>query len=146
LIESSSQEIRVPKVDEVAKSRSVSEIESDLLAAEKAYGDAEKRLKDAQRERQAALEAINKHQSEFDQAIAQLRQRSSPDSHWGACGNAGETLMLGPSVAISGPAEHVFDTRKQPKPQLKSVSAQFDHLRAVLEDQASNGNAREQES
>ena len=146
MIESSSQEIGVPKVDEVAKSRSVSEIESDLLAAEKAYGDAEKRLKDAQRERQVALEAINKHQTEFDQAIAQLRQRSSPDSHWGDGGTAGETLMLGPSVAISGPAEHVFDTRKQPKPQLKSVSAQFDHLRAVLEDQASNGNAREQES
>jgi hypothetical protein len=146
LIGSSSQEIRVPNVDGVAKRRSVGEIESDLLAAETAYGDAEKRLKDAQRERQAALEAINKHQTEFDQAIAQLRQRSSPDSHWGAGGTAGETLMLGPSVAISGPAEHVFDNRKQPKPKLRTVSAQFDRLRSVLEDQAPNGNAREQES
>lgn len=146
LFESSSQEIRVPKVDGVANSRSVGEIESDLLAAESAYGDAEKRLKDAQRERQAALEAINKHQTEFDQAIAQLRERSSPDSRWGAGGTAGEMLMLGSGVAIQAPAEHVFDARKQPKPQLRSVSAQFDHLRSVLEDQAPNGNAHEQES
>jgi len=136
----------VPKVDGVANGRSVGEIESDLLAAESAYGDAERRLKDAQRERQAALEAINKHQTEFDQAIAQLRQRSSPDSHWGAGGTTGEMLMLGSAVAIPGPAEHVFDTRKQPKPQLRSVSAQFDHLRSVLEDQTPNGNAQEQES
>ena len=136
----------MPNVDRVANSRSVGEIESDLLAAETAYGDAEKRLKDAQRERQAALEAINKHQTEFDQAIAQLRQRSSPDSHWGAGGTPGETLMLGPSGTVSGPAEHVFDSRKQQKPKLRSVSAQFDHLRSMVEDEARIGNAREQES
>lgn len=136
----------MPNVDGVANRRSVGEIESDLLAAETAYGDAEKRLKDAQRERQAALEAINKHQTEFDQAIAQLRQGSSPDSHWRAGGPAGETLMLGPSVAISGPAEHVFEATQQPRPKLRSVSAQFDHLRSVLEEQAPNGKAHEQES
>lgn len=62
--------------------RSLALIESDLLKAEAKFAEADARLKEAQRDRVAALDTINKHQTEFDEAVAELRQRSTPGSKW----------------------------------------------------------------
>lgn len=65
-------------------SRSLADIEGDLLKAEAAYADADARLRHAERERQSALLAINEHQAEFDEAVALLRRRSTRGSRWSA--------------------------------------------------------------
>lgn len=62
--------------------RTIAEIESDLLKAEEIFADADARLRKAERDRRAALDAVNTHQMEFDEAFAALRQRSIPDSKW----------------------------------------------------------------
>lgn len=62
--------------------RTLAEIESDLLDAEKAFDEADTRLKKAECDRRDALDAVNKHQAEIDEAIAQLRQRSIVCSKW----------------------------------------------------------------
>ncbi|MCJ2179811.1 hypothetical protein [Novosphingobium album (ex Hu et al. 2023)] len=62
--------------------RSLAAIESNLHQAGEAFADASTRLQEAERDRNRALEAINKHQVEFDEAIARLRQQSTPGSKW----------------------------------------------------------------
>lgn len=57
-------------------------IENNLLKAEEAFADADARFKEAERDRRAALETINMHQSEMDEAIAELRQHSFPGTKW----------------------------------------------------------------
>jgi hypothetical protein len=76
-------------------SRSLAQIESDMIAAEAAYAEAENRLNQAQRDRDAALAAINRHQSELDAAVGRLRERSPAGSVWkGKGGSAAGVLML----------------------------------------------------
>jgi hypothetical protein len=62
--------------------RALAQIEGDLLKAEAAFADADARLKEAQRDRDAALETINQHQIEFDHGVSDLRKRSTPGSRW----------------------------------------------------------------
>ena len=62
--------------------RALAEIESDLLKAEAAFADAYKRLEEAERDRCAAIETINRHQTEFDTAVSGLRLRSTAGSRW----------------------------------------------------------------
>lgn len=75
--------------------RALALIESDMIAAEKAYTEAENRLNQAERDRDTALAAINRHQSELDAAVAHLRERSPAGSAWKAeRGGAAAVLML----------------------------------------------------
>lgn len=62
--------------------RSLAQIESDLVAAEATFANADARCKEAERERQDAFDRLNVHQVELDDAIAQLRERSIPGSRW----------------------------------------------------------------
>lgn len=75
-------------------SRNLAQIESDMTAAEAAYAEAEKRLEQAQKDRDAALVAINRHQSELDMAVSRLRERSPAGSHWKGADDAAAVLML----------------------------------------------------
>jgi hypothetical protein len=75
--------------------RALAEIESDLLKAEAAFVDADKRLEKAERDRCAAIETINRHQTEFDAAVSGLRLRSTAGSRWRLeVGQPEEALML----------------------------------------------------
>lgn len=70
--------------------RCLAGIESDLREAEQAYADADARYIEAENDRRAAIEAINRHQSEMDHAVGQLRQYSIPGTHWNSGPAAGE--------------------------------------------------------
>jgi hypothetical protein len=75
--------------------RSLAQIESDMIAAEQAYSAADERLNQAQRDRDAALAAIDKHQFELDAAVDRLRERSPAGSIWrGSGAGAAGVLML----------------------------------------------------
>lgn len=75
--------------------RTLAQIESDMVTAEEAYAEAEERFKQAQLDRDAALAAINQHQSELDEAITRLRDRSPAASLWqGKSDGAAAVLML----------------------------------------------------
>ena len=75
--------------------RALAEIESDLLKSEAAFADADKRLEAAERDRRAAIDTINRHQMEFDTAVAGLRLRSTAGSRWRLeMGQADPALML----------------------------------------------------
>lgn len=62
--------------------RALAEIESDLLKAGEAFAEADTRLKEAECDRLAAIESIDKCQMEFDEAVAELRQGSIPGTKW----------------------------------------------------------------
>jgi hypothetical protein len=66
----------------LANERSLAQLESDLLGAEATFADADHRLKQAERDRNAALDTINQLQWAFDEAIESLRQRGTPGSKW----------------------------------------------------------------
>lgn len=81
--------------DAMQGARSLAQIESDMVAAEAAFADADARLRQAERDRHAAIEALNRHQSEVDAAIARLRLRSPEGSTWHRqAGGGKEVLML----------------------------------------------------
>ena len=113
-----------------ASRRSLAEIENDLIKAETAYSDADKRMTHAKRERQIALEAINQHQVELEAALAALRQRSTPGSRWHPDDHPEDVLSLGSEAELS---ECVEDVEESPSslsaPTVKSVSAHFDRLK-----------------
>lgn len=67
-----------PKTD----GRSLAQIESDLLNAETVFAEADARVVEAQRDRSAALDAINKHQMEIDGVLAGMRMGSTAGSKW----------------------------------------------------------------
>lgn len=76
-------------MEEPTSSRTLAQIEGDLLSAEASYNDAVARLRDAERDLRSALATINRHQQEIDAAIGSLRQRSPEGSNWrGANGPA----------------------------------------------------------
>lgn len=62
--------------------RGLAGIEADLLKAEEAFADADARFKEAEQDRRAALETINLHQREMDEAFAELRKLSIPGTRW----------------------------------------------------------------
>lgn len=107
--------------------RTLAQIESDLLEAEAAFGDADHRLKDADRDRRAAIDAINKHQVEFDEAVTELRRRSAAGSRW-------RLEMESPEDAlILQPADIAVDTNASERPRIASVSEEFDRLKSLVE-------------
>ena len=121
-----------------ASGRSLAEIENDLVKAETAYTDADRRMTHAKRERQSALEAINRHQAELDAALAALRQRSTPGSRWRPDDDQPEdVLSLDSEDELS---ESVEDVEESPSslstPTVKSVSAHFDRLKFHAEQSA----------
>lgn len=75
-------------------SRTLGQIEQDMIASEAAFADADKRLRQAESDRRAALEAINRHQSEIDRAISRLRQRSPDGSSWKPDRDAGKPVLM----------------------------------------------------
>lgn len=83
-------------------SRSLAEVETDLLEAESVYADADARMKAARSERTAAIESINRHQRELDSLIAELRQRSVPGTRWRSeLASDAELLELGRENMVS---------------------------------------------
>lgn len=60
----------------------LAQIESEMQAAEAAFTDADSRLKSAERDRNAALEAVNRHQTEIDRLVTRWRNRSPEGSNW----------------------------------------------------------------
>jgi hypothetical protein len=62
--------------------RSLAQIENDLLKAEVSYAEADARFQAALGDRTCALETINQHQMELDEAVAALRQSSIAGSRW----------------------------------------------------------------
>lgn len=103
--------------------RALAQIEAELLKAEAAYIDADTRLREAERDRQSALDTINSHQVEFDQAVAELRRRSTPGSRWREqLTHPGDPLELGPESIAEEPYPTV-------RPALKSVASDFDRLK-----------------
>lgn len=62
--------------------RSIAAIEKDLLNAQDSFADAEKRYILARQDCDAALDRTNEHQTELDEAIADMRKRSVRGSMW----------------------------------------------------------------
>ena len=83
--------------------RSLAAIEADLIKAEGAYADADARLREAKRDRDAALDTINKHQNEFDEGVAALRNRSISGSRWKPGADQFEEDLIVPEVETLGP-------------------------------------------
>ncbi|MCB2060044.1 MAG: hypothetical protein R3E09_02420 [Novosphingobium sp.] len=113
--------------------RALAQIESDLQKAEEAFVDADNRLKEAERDRHTALDTINKHQMEFDEAVTELRQRSIPESKWRL--QPGETKAplvlqsenIAENVNVSGRPNLTSVTAD------KSVAAEFKRLRVCAQ-------------
>ena len=103
--------------------RTIADIENDLLKAEEVFADADARLKKAERDRRTALDTVNKHQMEFDEAISALRQRSIPDSKWRLEAQEGD------DPEGSGPEGRTASKRSD----MTSPAAEFDRLRAVAQ-------------
>jgi hypothetical protein len=92
-------------MQEATSSRTLAQIEADLLTAEASYNDAVARLRDAERDLRSALETINKHQGEIDGAIESLRQRSPEGSSWRGPTGANKAALPLPKAS---PAEEVL--------------------------------------
>ena len=109
---------------------SLARIESDLLEAEAAYNDADARIREAERDRDAALERINNCQRKFDSAVKALRQRSIPASSWGLQPQTPEaTLILQPEqIAKLG---DIPEGPSDPIRPYRSMEARLDDLRAT---------------
>lgn len=118
--------------------RPLAEVETDLLAAEKAFEDAVGRLSDAKRDLDAALGRINQHQDELDRAVAALRERSPHGSRWKAASTNKDELLLSPNQATTASGGPVGA-------HIENLSVHFDRLRAVAQEapdedpRASNG-------
>ena len=120
-----------------ASARSLAEIENDLVKAETAFTDADRRMIHAKRERQTALDAINEHQSELDAAIEALRQRSTPGSRWRPDGQPDDVLSLDSEIELSEGLEDLErSTSSLSTPTVKSVAANFDRLKFHAEQNA----------
>ena len=108
--------------------RAIADIESDLLKAEEVFVDADARLKKAERDRRMALDKINKHQMELDEAIEALRQRSIPGSKWRLESGEAEYLLV-PEAEDKAEEEEVAPKRSN----MASAAAEFARLRAVAQ-------------
>src|SRR4051812_21115429 len=107
--------------------RTLAQIESDLLKADAAFSDADARLKEAERDRRAAIGTINKHQMEFDKAIQELRQRSTPGSTW-------RLEMEQPEGALILKTEDIAEDKSaSSRPKLETVSDEFDRLKTMVQ-------------
>lgn len=114
--------------------RTIIEIEADLRKWEAAYADADVRVKDAQRERDEALDLISKHQVEFDNAVAKRRQEGTPGSPWCTSDQSaddGPTTEIGQSVQdssarslIAEAVEREFDRQLAAQPSAEKQPAQ----------------------
>lgn len=110
--------------------RSIAEIESDLTDAEIAFKDAHDRLEQAMRERSAALEKINRCQTEFDDVVKARRQNSTAGTKWheelekhGQSGKQKDDLVLSPEDELE---------EASPPPQVEGfqiVTEEFNRLR-----------------
>lgn len=105
----------------------LTQIEADLLEAEAAFADADNRLRRAERDRQTALDNINRHQALFDQAIDEIRMRSTPGSTWQREVKA-ESLPL-----ILSDADAVDHGPAMSPVKAASVSAEFRRLKEIAE-------------
>ena len=111
--------------------RRLAGIESDLLNAESSLTEAENKLRDAQIERDQALEKIIFFQDELDTAIASLRSSAPAGSKWGDQLeesddplDLGEDLVLPPeSEGRANPNSLFVSERSQ------AVSKEFEKLR-----------------
>lgn len=83
-------------------SRTLGQIEQDMISSEAAFADADKRFRQAESDRRAALEAINRHQSELDRAIGRLRQRSPDGSSWKPGREAAKPVLMLETEESSG--------------------------------------------
>jgi hypothetical protein len=119
--------------DPMQSGRSLAQIESDMIAAEAAFAEAENRLKQAQRDRDGALAAINRHQSELDGAVARLRERSPAGSGWkGQTGDAAVVLMLEHEDSSPEEAALLHAAEDEPAEPAKTAD-EGDTLRAAWE-------------
>lgn len=109
--------------------RGLAAIESDLYKATEAFADANARLQEAERDRNSALETIDRHQTEFDEAIAQLRQRSTPGSKWRL--EIDQNEGTGDAQADS----EVSDATVLNGSSLRAVAAEFQRLRTHVQEQ-----------
>ena len=114
-------------IEPLQQGRALAQIESDLLKAVAAFNDADTRLKDAEHDRRAAIGTINQHQMEFDSAVAELRKRSTAGSKW-------RLEMEKPENALILQSEDMAeDPIASNRPKLKSVSEEFDRLKAIVQ-------------
>lgn len=102
-------------VDPARMKRSFADIEADLLKAEEDFGSAQAAIAEAKKKLTTALERINTHQQEFDEATYALRQRSSPGTHWGSEDAAPNVLSLRveDEIASSRPAQKAEPRRTE---------------------------------
>jgi len=113
--------------------RPLAQIESDLIKAETAFADADARLKEAERERRAALTEIDKHQIELDTAIADLRQRCTPGSKWHGEIEGKE----GPLILQPEDIDRVADDPILRIAPSTAVANEFDRLKSVVRSRGS---------
>lgn len=117
--------------------RALADIESDLVKAEKAFVDADARFTQAERDRRTALDTINKHQTELDSAISELRQRSIAGSRWDLdVGEEEDTLNLQPEDIVEDEDENESKPDSLLSRDTKQVlAADFERLRASTQGQ-----------
>lgn len=97
-----SEMTKMTKENSVRSGRCLAEIESNLREAENAFADADARYRQADQDRQTAVETINQHQAEIDDAVRQLRDLSIPGTHWSAASSQeGEPLVLNSGDMLS---------------------------------------------
>ena len=96
--------------------RCLAEIENNLREAEQAFADADARYKQAENDRRVAVETINQHQAEIDDAVRQLRELSIPGTRW----SAGSAHQDEPLVLHS---EDIVSKRSQPPTQADDLAS-----------------------
>lgn len=126
--------------DDTSKTRrTLAMVESDLLKSEEAFSEADTRLKQAERNRRAALDAINRYQGEIDEAIAALRQRSVAGSNWSRTTRKAEDALILQSEDIAEVESNSSE------PNLASVSA-ADSVASHIEQLKTYARARDGDS
>lgn len=113
-------------------SRSLAEIEGDLIKAEEAFADADARYKLAQRDRSDALRNIDKHQVELDERVVEMHRRSVPGTKWRQeMGDLDGTLELHSEDIVAEAARNASPEASSTAQEAKKVvSKDFDILRA----------------
>lgn len=118
--------------DAGTSTRTLADIEADLIRAEQAFADADARYKTAQQDRRLALSTIDQHQDELDDCLLRMRQKSVAGTKWCRALEKGEEPLELHSDDMVSEAARASQAASGDGPSSaeKAAARSFDLLRA----------------